>query len=579
MSNRAQVAVADAAVQRLPALRRENAPTAKGMVGALPSWVHAHGYVLFAAILMVPSFIWIILDQSVWSWDAAGYGEASVNLYYQLLHGTRHWPGEMRVVFPLKAPGIVWFGQFFVPLGQFLGSIDLGLLVSIIGYQWITLILVNRMGREIFPELGLFGLLAGCLLVGSAPLFVASSHRYLTESLQMLGVAWIFHTAAFASRWDRLQILSHLIAAGSFAMLAKLNTPAYCFLPGLIALVSLWLRRRPEPQSAPRHVVLHRLAFFVSLVWCAATLAWYWTNWSTVYAFAYSSALGELSVYYGHRDTFVNKLLGWVSVSQNGLFTPISFWCVIGICGAGLGMSFAGFRQRGDAPWGRANLLVAASFLQVFVFLGVAAVSINELTRFVAPLLPAAALLCMAALAKIGSRRFEQVFAAIFLVQWVYVTMLNFGVLNEPRPVAGHPFGSQLLTDDAWKQEAERLVSHIANDPEGACRPHMVGVENRRLNAAALNYVAAKDRLLTHRSVCFATLDYPPTKDCQKVWQRLEEMKIGYFLTLTDEQIATDAFNQTSKYVAGHIADDAHYERESYQSDFGVVIYRRQGPK
>ena len=83
------------------------------------SWVYA-----LISVLLAPSALWIALDHSVWPWDPSWYGEVSVGLWFWLGHSLRQWCGLMATGLSMKPPGIVWIGQFFVPLGHFSGSIE-----------------------------------------------------------------------------------------------------------------------------------------------------------------------------------------------------------------------------------------------------------------------------------------------------------------------------------------------------------------------------------------------------------------------------------------------------------------------
>ena len=97
---------------------------------------------LILLIYSIPNIVWIALDQRVWPWDQAWYGQVSVELFYRLIHSRSGWFQEMISAFGTKAPGTAWLGQFFVPIGQIIGSMDTGLLVSIVATQFILWLLI-----------------------------------------------------------------------------------------------------------------------------------------------------------------------------------------------------------------------------------------------------------------------------------------------------------------------------------------------------------------------------------------------------------------------------------------------------
>ena len=158
-------------------------------------------YLLPVAVIS-PSLIWIVLDKSVWTWDPALYGKNSVELFFDLIYAPTDWISHMLDVLRGAAPGVSWFGQFFVPLGYLLGSIDVGLLLSIWVTQAFTLILMYRSVWELSGNNQLVTI-TGCVLIASAPLFVGMSHQYFAEPLQVLGVAWFVMIMSFAPRWNR----------------------------------------------------------------------------------------------------------------------------------------------------------------------------------------------------------------------------------------------------------------------------------------------------------------------------------------------------------------------------------------
>jgi hypothetical protein len=44
---------------------------------------------LVPVALISPSLMWIALDRSVWTWDPAGYGKGSVELFYTLVYSAK----------------------------------------------------------------------------------------------------------------------------------------------------------------------------------------------------------------------------------------------------------------------------------------------------------------------------------------------------------------------------------------------------------------------------------------------------------------------------------------------------------
>jgi len=268
-----------------------------------------------AVLLVLPSLYWVCRDQSVWSWDQSVYGELSVQLHYQLLHEPWQWPRGLLTVLPTKGPGIIWLGQWFVPLGRAVGSVDAALHLSVWLTQLITLVLVFRIGRELGGNGARLVPLAGCVFVGSAPLFVAMSHQYLVEAAQTTAVAWIYWIALRGLHWSLPQLLTKICAAGAAAMLMKQTSPLYCLLPGLMAVAELFPPRH-YGTSLPRRVLAWQHAgLAAALGLLALTAAWYGKNLALVYRHSYLSAVGEGAVHWGSRAPLPTKAQFWLSAA------------------------------------------------------------------------------------------------------------------------------------------------------------------------------------------------------------------------------------------------------------------------
>ena len=56
-----------------------------------------------------PSILWIALDNSVWTWDAAAYGKSSIELFYTMIFSPNDWLTKMLSVLHSQAPGVSIF--------------------------------------------------------------------------------------------------------------------------------------------------------------------------------------------------------------------------------------------------------------------------------------------------------------------------------------------------------------------------------------------------------------------------------------------------------------------------------------
>ena len=283
---------------------------------------------LVPVALISPSIIWIALDKSVWTWDPALYGRTSVELFFGLVYTPTTWIVQMLNAIGGKAPGVSWFGQFFVPLGHFLGSIDVGLLLSILVTQILTLVLMYHCVRELSGQNEIVAL-TGCLVMASGSLFVAMSHQYFAEPLQLLAVSWFVLIMSLAPRWNQTVILSQLMAATAVAMLAKVSSPLYCLGPGLVAL---WYGFRPGSSYFAKSEWLQKrvvvtLAFGILLN--LAGIAWYYTNAGYVIQHASNASSGPIAEIYGKKDIFLNTMIYWLGGQPVKAFSsPLHCWSV-----------------------------------------------------------------------------------------------------------------------------------------------------------------------------------------------------------------------------------------------------------
>ncbi|HEY7314159.1 MAG TPA: glycosyltransferase family 39 protein [Gemmataceae bacterium] len=526
---------------------------------------------LVALLLLAPSVCWVAQDRSVWPWDQAWYGEVSVELYYTLAHNPRGWPAAMKAAFASKAPGQAWLGQWFVPLGQFLGSVDRGLHLSVLLWQFLTLVLIYRIGRELSPAQGGTAGVGGCALVGAAPLFVGMSHQYMTEALQTLAVTWFFYCALSSPRWGRIRILAHLAAATAVAMLAKTTSPLYCLLPGLMAVVQL-LRRRPilNDRAGPLALAVRIGGLALGIGLLAGAAVWYRANWQAVRHHAYIASVSDIALQYGHKDVFSRKFAFWFAALREGLFTPPLFWMAafltltaVAVWGSRLGQ--AAWLRRPSA----ANCLALLAALQVAILLVAFAFTINEDTRFLTAVAPAVAVLLMWAVANVPVRAAGVVFATAALAQWGFVHAITLGVSDWK----GHCWLVPVERDATHAEETARVVRLTS---ELADRYNIVGIELPWCNANSLAYYAAKHKLAARRRANYTSLGYAET-DVGKALGRIDAINPTFFISLEEgaQPKPPNCLNQVAAPVLAKLQRDERYARLPFLTQFGIVVFKR----
>jgi hypothetical protein len=535
----------------------------------------------FFVLMASPGIAWIALDRHAFGGDQSQYAAEAVTLFDTLLHSTSEWPSAMARSIAFKAPGIAWLGQVFVPLGQALGSIDSGLLLLIAGAQFLALVLTYRSIRALAGGAAGAALL-GCLVIASAPLAVQLGHEFLVETVQTLATAYFILIMVFAPRWDRAQVLAHLLLATALALLTKATSPLYCFAPGLLALGWALAPARPKrPWAWSRPSTLAPLA--AGAVVAFGAVVWYLQNLAAVRIHAAGASSGPIALYWGKDEPFFETLVYWAGALGAAFFLrPIAVLAV----GAFVAAALVWARRR---PLRRDHFTACAAVavLEIAVVLSVFSANQSRVARFLLPVLPYLALLLAWTFAQLpiaAGRLALLVFAAQFVVvqghafRWVKAPFLAAWI----RPID---------TRGASRSVLEAVVDRTCSVPRA--RPYLViiGVDpsimGDWLAPVPANYVLAKRRLLTRRpSLCH--YDYLGGGffggTASEVWSDMLARRARYFVTV-DERVypvpgmvynrGLDAEN--FPVLLQHVRESERFDAEPpLQEDQGILIFRRR---
>jgi hypothetical protein len=530
---------------------------------------------LVPVALISPSLIWIALDKSVWMWDEAIYGKGSVELFYTLSYSPRRWLRLMLNILHEQAPGVSWLGQFFVPVGYLLGSIDTALLVSIVLTQAFTLLLMCRTCSELSVRNELVAI-TGCLVIASAPLFVAMSHQYLTEPLQLLAVSWFVLIMSFAPKWPRTLIVSQLLLATPMAMLAKVSSPLYCAGP---ALVALWYLFRPTSASVKRlrnktYVVL---IFAAGLLLNLAAIGWYSRNITRVIQHVSVSSSGPIAAIYGKTDTFLNTMMYWLEALRNSFFLPSIFFLISALFASAVSLYL--IRKRRASKHFTMCTLIA--FSQVTIVLIVFSFSANRELRYLLPLLPYVGLVIGWSVAQIGSSIFTGLATLLFLAQLAgtYGQALGLMTLAPTTPW-------WLLVPNSISGQKESLalyaiVAKTCTDTGPQPYLNLIGIEKPWLNEHSANFLAAKHRVLRRPMGCrYGSFGYETNPD--KIWNNILS-STRYYITINpnanpipSEDAHLQAINQNYLPMFEKIRRSGLFALEApLAEDPAVLIFRR----
>ena len=522
---------------------------------------------LLCAVLLAPSLIWIAEDRAVWLWDQAWYGEVSADLWFWMGHSPRRWVGELLDGLSMKPPGVVWMGQFFVPLRHIFGSVEVSLLVSILATQFVLLAILFRIGRRLCSGSSLVAV-AGVTLAAGASLFAGLSNQFFVEPLQAVAVAWVYYVAVEAPGWTSLRILVQLALAMVVGVLAKADTPLYCVLPCVYAAGLVW---RKKPSRAELSACWKSRGFRVQAVLLGlltvATALWYCRNMRAMWEHARDSSSGAVALNYGSRDTWLHKLVQWWGLLNDSFLAPYLGWVFLAVlAGAGL-FGVLRLRQRGGKA--RMEPVTIFSALQILLLLSVLSTAITLEPRFLYAILPSIAIVFMQLCALLPARFLAAVVVACG-AQWAVVNAESLAIAGR----LSHQ-SSWLLTpefDRSRYDDLTRVVSLTSNASE---RYDIVAVESPWMNANAAAFFAAKNRLRTGVRSYYTSLGYGES-DFGAAMRRIEEFRPRYVITVAEPfQVGLPGFlNVVSLPVLRDLRTDDRFSQVPFASRNGVLVFR-----
>jgi hypothetical protein len=523
--------------------------------------------------VMSPSLIWIALDKSVWTWDPALYGKNSVELFFVLIYSPTRWMSWMLDVLRSQAPGVSWFGQFFLPLGYLVGSIDVGLLLSIWLTQALTLVLLYKAIWELSGHNQLVSV-TGCLVIASAPLFVAISHLYLTEPLQLLAVTWFLLIMSFAPKWNRAFILSQLLVATPVAMLAKVSSPLYCLGPGLVAL---WYVGKPAPPSLVRRNGRVIVALAGGILLNLAAIAWYYRNITHVIQHVSVASSGPIAELYGKKDSFLDAMFFWLGAIQNSFFLPI----VLLIIGVTFGFAIVRYFVNSKTQTKHFTICSAIAVLQILIVLSTFSLASNRDPRFLLPLLPYFALLICWNAVQINRPLLTIAVIFIFLVQFIAAHGQALGILSPNHPISGYLL--PVNTNSSTALTVDSIISKTCTETRPERYWNIVGDQKPWLNVNTLGYTAAKKLAPSNRQRCYYEYLGYVVSDLDKAWNHVLSLNPFYYITSDPKiyPISADkldqAINQLNIPILMKVQASGLFELEPpLPEDPGILIFRRK---
>jgi len=419
----------------------------------------------FMAILILE-----IMDKHPYCGDASEYGLQAVKLSYSLLHTPESWISDMVRVMPNKPPGIIWLGQFFVPLGTCLGSIDKALLLSISIIltlsAFLTYIAIDRI--EDSCSCNAF---SGMLFLMSSPMLLTSSFTFLTEPFQLFCVTIFIFLMTVSIRADRKLSIILLTGAAALLLSSKINSAAYCITPALYSMYQAFKNKSVSNILSIKSTT-SLISIPIIVVLLAFVTIWYAINLPTAYQHLKLSYAGDIAAIWGVKASFKQTLAYWIRVCGTELMLP-------SVAGLAIGYFIIALLSRAWKGPKRLNLLdvfLICSIIQIGIVLIMCGMASNRSTRFLIPLIPYFSIIIAWAIRwmpiKILRVTFVVYLACVLVFELISMSNINFGGFKAQFPVRRvftQQREIQLLSDIINKTQsdkpAENNGSIVAIDP------------------------------------------------------------------------------------------------------------------
>ncbi|HXH19345.1 MAG TPA: glycosyltransferase family 39 protein [Chitinophagales bacterium] len=386
-----------------------------------------------AFILVLPNLAWIILDKGVWRGDPVGYALNSMALYLQMITDLPVW--KWNLFHGYKAPLIFWIGQFLIPMGSLIGSINFSLLLIPFIAAFISLMLLFRSFDILFNSKAIA--LCGSLLTAASPLFIGLSTQFWIEPLQVALTSWFIYIMIKVKSWNFYFALSQFIIALSLAMLIKVSSPLYIIVPAIVFWMKVY-------RSFPTRQLNRKNLFFLllSLLFFFPAGKFYFNNYRALLDFAHYAGTSPL---FGSDES---KYYLWIKNIVNGIFLPFGFCLSAVLLLSGI------IRTIKLRAYGNFDGIFLVALLQISVFFIAWIKSSNVDPRYFLPALPYFTILVCWGVAVVNSRMLAFLSAGIFLIQLAVVNGYAFGLIQFTpaygmiRPVMMKPNSDMRLLQD-----------------------------------------------------------------------------------------------------------------------------------
>jgi hypothetical protein len=528
---------------------------------------------IVVAGLIASTLLWILRDTLVWPWDQAWYGEVALDLAQSRRGSFIEWLKACLLAFGSKPPLLSWLAQFLAPLERWLGDAEPALLMINVLAQLASLLLVVRVCARM--GCGPLTQVAGVLAFGGSSLSLGLSHQFLTEPLQMLGVAMMLNIMWGVERRPVASSVLWIVLTTAFAMLVKASSFTFVIPFVVYCVVACGIRREPRHAGHPGRLLALSL---VTVPACVACIGWYWTNWAPMTQHFRNATLSDVALAYGSVGTLGGKTVFWLRAFAEALSPSVVVAVLVGVTIAGAFIvSFLKVARAPRHQW--ASIAVENGFLYAGALIGTImltivglALQINEETRFLSPTLPMIGVLVGWALTVLRWRWLTALVPIVVAGNSAYAVGFAHGY--NPLRVQPSVWLKQVSLDSSQKHLLSRAVAESCS----ASRPNrytIVGVEYPSFNGNSAAFFSAKQQRKSRYRCYYTSLGYAET-DIDKAMARIDSLDSDYLVTFApDRQRNPDLFNRVSGAVVERLLADPRFTATE-ERDSGLIIFHRR---
>ncbi len=517
-------------------------------------------------LLLAPSIAWIWLDHGSFEWDATWYANCSVRLYALLKSHGKDWLDGMFLIERSKAPGLIWFGQFFVGLHPLFGSIEHALLVSILLLQAATIWIVYDMCRRLADGSKIVGT-ACSLFVAAAPLFVGIGHGYYVENLQLLVVAWMWRLAVISPEISRLDLTISVALAFVLGMTAKATTPLFAGPPLFLAALGASGVLLPLPAMPRNYKRLTRVFLLTAIALISAfTCAWYIHNFKYLLAHIKASST---AIYWGSADPLPAKLRRWLG------FLRVSFLPGFTLYAASTAIAIGFLRTWRTGRFEKyRDSMALGGIISIVLMLTIYSTATNEDYRLALPVLPAVVVILAWALHKVP-RPLVLIFCLAAMGSGFAVQGKALGII--PRSL-DDPYCLRPASADLTLSRELAALVNFTSTPETDNRAQICAVNYLWLNCILLRFYASREKVLNGGFTASYTFNglWFAESDLDKALKWIDAIKPKFIISVREDlQSAPDFVNLVNLAYLSHLRADPRYEQVEFPSTLGIILFKR----